>query len=81
MNEQKMRRAIHSVDLWNSAGLPPSAVPSFSCLDRNTKTSACDEIVLFPVIYELSIEVELPIDFTKPANKFVPFKVLSICTN
>jgi hypothetical protein len=69
--------AVISFNLWNGAALLPPDVPPLSCLDRNTAAVARNEIVFFMVIYEFSVEEELSIDFTEPANKFVAFEFLS----
>src|SRR3989338_2503537 len=73
--------AVTSFNLWNCARLFPSRVPAFSCLYRDPQAVVRNEIVFLPVIYERSIEKKLSIDFTEPTNKFVAFKVLSVCMN
>ena len=79
VNEEHVRRAVASLDLWDGTGLLPPDLPSPSRLHGNATTVVRYEIVFLPVTHECSIVEELPIDLTEPADVLVAFEVFAVC--
>lgn len=78
VNEQKMCWALWSVKLRYGAGSLPSGAEAFPCLDRHEPSVGGYEIMLFSVMNQLSIKKHLSVDFSEPADKFIPLQAFAI---